>query len=144
SAIVERWFGPGEGSLDLVAYVGADVRFAEAFTLGMEAVRDAVLPLALCLDQLPSRLIARGRHFACRYLPIEDAGILQALLCVLDDVTEQLKRAHEEAEQRELVAAFTALARDRTGFLVFFHEAEAILRELRNADLDAVTRKRLL
>ena len=69
---------------------------------------------------------------------------MRALLCVLDDVTERLKRTEDEAEQRELVAAFMASTRDRTGFLVFFHETEGILRELRRADLDPSKRKQLL
>ena len=74
STIVDRWFGPCEGPADFVTYVRADTRFAEMFSVGMEAVREGVMPLALCLDQLPKRLIAAGRHFECRYLPIEDQG----------------------------------------------------------------------
>jgi ligand-binding sensor domain-containing protein/HPt (histidine-containing phosphotransfer) domain-containing protein/PAS domain-containing protein len=144
STIVDRWFGPCKGRPDLAAYVAADARFADAFMIGMEALRDAVMPLDLCLDQLPKRLVAAGRHFDCRYLPIEDNGTLRALLCVLDDVTEGLKRAEDDAEHRDLVAAFMAFTRDRAGFLVFFSEAEGILRELGRADLDPSKRKRLL
>jgi two-component system chemotaxis sensor kinase CheA len=144
STIVDHWFGVCEGRPDLVAYVGADALFADVFNLGMTGVREAVMPLSLCLDQLPKRLIAAGRHFDCRYLPIEDAGTLRALLCVLDDVTEKLKRNEDEAEQRELVAAFMAFTRDRAGFLVFSHETEGILRDLKGADLDLAKRKRLL
>jgi predicted ATPase/GAF domain-containing protein/HPt (histidine-containing phosphotransfer) domain-containing protein len=144
SAIMYRWFGPSEGRPALVAWIGADARFADAFTLGMEAIRDNVLPLSLCIDQLPTRLVAGGRQFACRYLPVEDHGALRALLCVLDDMTERLKHEHEEAEQRELVATFTAFARDRAGFLVFFQEAQGMFRELERIDVHPVTRKRLL
>ena len=144
STIVDRWFGPRHGRPELVAYVGADARFADVFTLGMEAVREGVMPLALCLDQLPKRLVAAGRHFDCRYLPIDEGGTLRALLCVLDDVTDGLKRAEGEAEHRDLAAAFMAFSRDRAGFLVFFGETERILRELGRADLEPSTRKRLL
>jgi ligand-binding sensor domain-containing protein/HPt (histidine-containing phosphotransfer) domain-containing protein/PAS domain-containing protein len=144
STIVTHWFGPCEGLPDLVAYVGADTRFADAFSVGMMAVRDGLMPIAVCLDQLPKRLVASGRHFDCRYLPIEDAGTLRALLCVLDDVTERLKRTEDEAEQRELVAAFMAFTRDRAGFLVFFQESEGIVRDLSRADLDPAKRMRLL
>lgn len=144
STIVDRWFGPSQGRPLLVEYVGADAQFSEMFTLGMEAVRDGVMPLALCLDQLPTRLVAGGRHFECRYLPIEEAGRLRALLCVLDDVTEGLKRAAAEAEQGDLAAAFMAFSQDRAGFLVFFREAEGLMRELARPELDLSTRKRLL
>lgn len=144
STIVDEWFGPCEGRPDLAAYVGADARFAEVFTLGMEVAREGFMPLEVCLDQLPKRLVAAGRHFDCRYLPIEDAGTLSALLCVLDDVTERLKRVEDETEQRELVAAFMAFTRDRAGFLVFFRETENILRELERTDLEPSKRMRLL
>jgi ligand-binding sensor domain-containing protein/signal transduction histidine kinase len=144
SKIVDHWFGPCKDRPDLVAYVGADSRFADMFTIGMDVVREGVMPLAVCLDQLPKRLVAAGRHFDCRYLPIEDAGALRALLCVLDDVTEGLKRVEDEAEQRELVSAFMAFTRDRAGFLVFLRETEGILRELGRTDLDPSRRKWLL
>jgi ligand-binding sensor domain-containing protein/HPt (histidine-containing phosphotransfer) domain-containing protein len=144
STIVDRWFGPCEGRPQLAAYVGADAHFADVFNIGMMAFRDEVMPVPVCLDQLPKRLVASGRHFDCRYLPIEDAGTLRALLCVLDDVTERLKRTQDEAEQRELVAAFMAFTRDRAGFLVFFHETEGILRDVGRSDLDPSKLKRLL
>jgi ligand-binding sensor domain-containing protein/signal transduction histidine kinase len=144
STIVDSWFGPCAGRPYFVTYVGADAGFADMFTIGMEAVREGVMPLALCLEQLPKRLVAAGKHFDCRYLPIEDTGTLRALLCVLDDVTDGLRRAEDETEHRELVAAFMAFTRDRAGFLVFFSETEGILRDLGRADLDPSTRKRLL
>jgi len=134
SRVFDLWFGSYEGSPQFVEHVGAGRRFAGLFSLGLEALRDNILPRELCLHQLPQRLELGERRFDCRYLPIEDREELKGLLLAIDDVTERLKRAREDAEQRELLAAFTAVMRDRNGFLTFFAESERIL-----ADLDAAT-----
>jgi two-component system chemotaxis sensor kinase CheA len=63
---------------------------------------------------------------------------------VIDDVTERVARAREDAEQRELLAAFTALMRDRTGFMAFFEEAQSMLSQLARGDLEEALEKRLL
>ncbi|MEO8183729.1 MAG: ATP-binding protein, partial [Deltaproteobacteria bacterium] len=52
------------------------------------------------------------------------------LLIVIDDVTESLRRARDEAEQREELALSRGLARDREGLLGFFDEAQSIAEHL--------------
>jgi chemotaxis protein histidine kinase CheA len=65
-------------------------------------------------------------------------------LLVIDDVTEQLRMAQEEAEQSELLAVFQGLARDRAGFLSSFEEADHLVQQIQRGDDDLVTRKRHL
>ena len=72
---------------------------------------------------------SRGNSSAVAY-PIESAGRLLGLLLVIDDVTEKRARAREDAEQRELLAAFKAIMRDRNGFATFFRESERMLESL--------------
>lgn len=143
SSATDLWFGPYEGSPRFVDYVAADRRFSGLFALGLDALRDDLLPRELCLQQLPRRLERGARQFDCRYLPIDEDGKLSGLLLVIDDVTERLARAREETEQRELLAAFGALMRDRNGFLTFCDETERILRQL-GPSRDATEQKRLL
>jgi two-component system chemotaxis sensor kinase CheA len=70
-------------------------------------------------------------------LPIDDGQGLGGLLLVIDDITEQLARTQKDAEQRELLAAFTALMQDRSGFLTFCDECERTLGALsRDGALD--------
>jgi HPt (histidine-containing phosphotransfer) domain-containing protein len=144
SSAVDRWFGPYLGAPRFHDHVQADQRFSQLFELGLDALRDDFLPRVICLEQMPKRLIVGERHFGCRYLPIEEGEQLQALLLVIDDVTERLTRAREDAAQRELLAAFTALMRDRHGFLAFFNDTEQLLERLSAPDTDAATQKRLL
>jgi signal transduction histidine kinase len=130
SSVVDRWFGTHAGQPLFLEYVPADPRFAALFTLGLEALRDDFLPREVCLDQLPKQLVVRDQHFECRYLPIEEGNRLTALLLVIDDVTERRARTRADAEQRELLAAFTALMRDRNGFLSFVEQTQRMLPQL--------------
>jgi two-component system chemotaxis sensor kinase CheA len=130
SSVTDSWFGSYTGNPSFADYVRADARFASLFELGLDALRENLLPRELCLGQLPTRLVQGARQFDCRYLPIDEDGSLSGLLIVIDDVTERLARAREEAERRELLAAFTGLMRDRNGFLTFFEETERLLELL--------------
>ncbi|HVY25639.1 MAG TPA: ATP-binding protein [Polyangiaceae bacterium] len=144
SSVTDAWFGTYVGSPRFVEYVGADRRFTVIFELGLEGLRDGVLPAEIYLEQLPKRLERGAKQFDCRYLPIEERGALKGLLLVIDDVTERLARAREEGEQRELMAAFIALMRDRNGFLTFCDESERILDELSQTATEGLLQKRLL
>lgn len=144
SSMVERWFGTHSGDALFLDYVPADERFASFFRLGLEALRDDILPREVCLDQMPQQLIVRGRHFTCRYLPIEEGDKLTALLLVIDDVTEQRERARVDAEQRELLATFTALMRDRNGFLAFVEQTGPLLDQLSDTTCATVLQKQNL
>ena len=143
SSAVDRWFG-ATPAVPLFEHLASDRRFADLLELGLESLRDDVMPREVSLSQLPDTLRMGNQHFRCRYLPIEEDGEWHALLLVIDDLTEHLKRAREEAEQRELVAACTALIRDRAGFSRFSDEAERMLAELCADDTAAERRKQLL
>jgi signal transduction histidine kinase len=129
SSVVERWFG-ATGKPLFLDYVAADQRFSSLFKLGLSALRDDILPREVCLDQLPQLLVLRDRFFQCRYLPIEQGPQLNALLLVIDDVTERRARERADAEQSELLAAFTALMQDRSGFVAFVQQSERALEQL--------------
>jgi HPt (histidine-containing phosphotransfer) domain-containing protein len=143
SSIADVWFGPYSDRPRFVDHVGAERRFATLFELGLDGLREDVLPRELCLEQMPKRLVRGSRYFDCRYLALEERGQLLGLLLVIDDVTELLTRAREDAEQRELLAAFTGLTRDRNGFFAFFGETERIMAQL-TGPLDSALQKRLL
>jgi two-component system chemotaxis sensor kinase CheA len=140
----DRWFGAYSGRPRFAKHIGAGSDFADAFELGLEAIREDLMPRELCIDQLPSRLVVGQRHFDCRYLPIEVGSELVGLLLVIDDVTERLAREWEDTEQRELLAAFTALTGDRKGFLIFFEECERMFRELSQRGMEPASERRLL
>jgi two-component system chemotaxis sensor kinase CheA len=145
SAIIDRWFGHYPARAPFGEYMkDIDRGFAETFELGYEALKDGVLPEELCLAQLPSRLLHGQREYKVAYLPIGDGGRDSGLLVVINDVTEQLQLAQQDAEQRELLAVFQGFSRDRTGFLAFFDEASELLEQVASGVQDIVTQKRLI
>jgi len=150
SAKVDAWFGSYQGTPRFVDYIAkTDAKFAAFFAVAHESLVDDILPRELCIHQMPSRLHARDRVYQCSYVPISqghDLGVgdVPGLLLVIDDVTEQLRMAQEEAEQSELLAVFQGLARDRSGFLSSFEEAEHLVQQIQRGDGDLVTRKRHL
>jgi HPt (histidine-containing phosphotransfer) domain-containing protein/two-component sensor histidine kinase len=145
SAWIDRWFRPFEEPLPFVQYMKEfDTEFAAHFQLGYEALVEGVLPAEVSLAQLPSRLRSRGRDYHVNYLPVADGDRSDGLLVVVDDVTDQLQRADQDANQRELLAMFQALTRDRPGFLSFLDEANRILEQLSSSTADLATQRRLL
>jgi two-component system, chemotaxis family, sensor kinase CheA len=127
SAVVDRWFGaypPGTRYTDHLRAV--DAAYAASFAIGYDALMDEVLPRELCLEQLPTRIRQDQREYRCAYVPLVKGDVLDGVLVVVSDVTSELLLARREAERRELLAVFESLARDRTGFLAFFDEADEL------------------
>jgi signal transduction histidine kinase/HPt (histidine-containing phosphotransfer) domain-containing protein len=142
SAIVDRWFGAYAPETRFTDYMSRiDPLYAETFALAYEALWEDVLPRALCLEQLPRRLRHGDEHFQCTYFPLGQGG-LEGMLVVIDDITDQLRAAGQEAERKEMLALFEACAKDRIGFLAFVDETNDLLTRVRTADL--ATQKRLV
>jgi len=144
SAIVDRWFGPYQGQVTFWSYLAPhDGNFSELFELGYEALLEDVLPLRLCLDQLPRRMRVGERDLAFSYQAMHDEGTFTGLLIVVNDITQQLVHARQEAEQAEVLAMFRAFSQDRTGFLAFFEEGSRMLESLQDPGASLIVRKRM-
>jgi signal transduction histidine kinase len=134
SAIVDEWFGPPSNVpptfADQVRELAPD--FAAWFELSLEMLRDGVLPVEVCLGQLPRRFEAHGRTFDVSYSPIlDDAEQLERVLVILSDVTQQLARERAERDQREMLTVFQRIVADRTSCEEFLAETSALLDGLR-------------
>ena len=131
SAIVDRWFGaiaPGD-SLGAVIARHSE-RVSAWLELGLESVREGVLPLDLCLHQLPNRLDIGTQTFSLAYSPIANGDTVDRVLVIVSDITEQIVRERAEREQRELVVLFQRITADRSGFEEFVAEASALVASL--------------
>jgi len=151
SAKVDEWFGSYTGTPRFADYITAtDPDFAAFFALAHEALLDDFLPVELCLHQMPARLQSRGRLYQCSYHPIaanhaaDGAARGLGLLLVIEDITDQMRMAQEEAEQSELLAVFQVIARDRGGFLSWFEEADHLVQAIKAEPADLAARKRHL
>lgn len=143
SAIIDRWFGSYGPDARFTDYIAAvDPVYAETFALAYQAVWEDVLPLELCLEQLPRRLRHRDSVFQFTYLPLGNGPRPDGLLLVIDDISEQLRAARQEAERTELLALLEACTKDRPGLFAFVDETNDQLARLGSADV--LIQKRLL
>jgi HAMP domain-containing protein/signal transduction histidine kinase len=153
SAIVTRWLGPSLPDQTFATYLGrCDRAFAEAFQLGWEVLLEGLLPLELCLDQLPKRLRLDERELEFTYHALQEPGspnvtlhgLPQGLLIVVNDITDQVMHARQEVERAELLAMVQGFMTDRSGFLAFFDEVTHLLETYGDSEGDVITRKRVL
>jgi two-component system, chemotaxis family, sensor kinase CheA len=146
SAAVERWLGPSALDTRLWNYLFPnDPLSAQMLELHWQQLVEDVVPIELCLDQLPKRIHTRDRTFDVEYTPIFDDGKLDKLLVVLADVTEHVEALRVEAAQREVLAVFERIVRDRTGFADFLAETHKLVARITgNARPEAEELKRAL
>jgi HPt (histidine-containing phosphotransfer) domain-containing protein len=132
SAIVEKWFGAVPSGQPLWEQLaGHDAVQAEWLELAWSNIGAPMMPLELCLEQLPKRFEAKGRSYDFEYRPSCTAsGELERMVVIISDVTELVARERAEREQRELAAVLGSIAADRSGFMSFFEEASALLKRI--------------
>lgn len=135
SASIDEWFGVPVPGMTFAEYTAIhDAGFARWFELGWESVIDRVLPLEVCLAQLPTLLRQNGRFVKVGYTPIANqASECERLLIVMTDVTHAVQREHAESAQHELLAVFDRGLGDRASVEEFFRESETIVASLERA-----------
>jgi two-component system chemotaxis sensor kinase CheA len=101
--------------------------FATHFHLAWEQLSLGFLPLETCVAQLPARLSTLSKTFTFRYSPFFRDGEFEGLLVIVSDITGELVREREEAEQHELMQSFKRLMLDRSGFEAFMRETSAMI-----------------
>jgi HPt (histidine-containing phosphotransfer) domain-containing protein len=116
---------------------------ADWMRVGLEALRDGMLPAELCLDQLPKRMQVDERHILLEYRPIP-SDQPRALLMVATDITPEVERGRVEEENRETAEIFGRAMHDRDGVIEFLAEASVLVRKLRTSELTLDDEKRLL
>jgi two-component system, chemotaxis family, sensor kinase CheA len=143
SAVLEQWFGKPEPEMLLWSYLARfGPKMAGWLELGWESLRDGVLPLEVCIDQLPQRFAFEGSVYALEYRPILQGGELVQVLVVISDVSAKVVADRVEADQRSMLAMFERIMRDKNGFLDFCEEARELVRRITAASSDPVELKR--
>jgi HPt (histidine-containing phosphotransfer) domain-containing protein len=141
SAIVDRWFGEPAAGATLGALVGGE--YATWLGLGLDAVRDGFMPVELNMAQLPKRFTHGECTFDVEYSPIMRGEVVEQILVIVSDVTQEVIHQRADREQRELVALFQRIAADRPGVEEFFAEANALAASL-ETPTSAVVEKRTI
>ena len=128
SRIVDQWFGSADGSPKFWEYLRRiDSQLGDYFEVGWSAVVDQLLPMDLCLDQLPRVAHNGGRTFEMVYQPIMKADVLDKTIVVITDITVRLERERSEQRQRDTMNIYRRLIADRHAFDEFFDEASSLV-----------------
>jgi len=114
------WFGaPSDrGRVWDYLFVGDD-KLAAQFTLGYGQLVEGILPFELCAYQMPSEF-TRGEHiYALSYRPVMSGEVLERILIIVSDVTEQRLTAKKEREQRDVYSLASLALADPEAFTDF-------------------------
>jgi len=131
SGMVRAWFGevsPGDTFASVVARLSPAT--GEELALSWLQVVDDVLPLAVALDVLPSRIEAVDRTLVMTFRPVGSEGAWTRLLVVVSDVTAALERERTEEARRELAAVMVRMVRDRAGFVALYEDTRETVAAL--------------
>jgi len=132
SRVVEKWFGAPAAGEKLAAWLGkADAAYGEWLELGLEGVRDGLLPQEVALAQLPKALRDKERSYAVSYQLIADPAAPK-ILVIVTDITQRLRNEAAERYQAELLQLFQHIMRDKAGFIEFLAEAEDMIQALKS------------
>lgn len=128
SAVVDRWFGtPPAGATWFDYLATTSPTFADATRFAWGEVKDAILPLALTLEQMPRALAHGGSSYRFEYRPIGAGEEPEHFLVIVTDVTTELEREAAELERNETMALFERVLADRAGVETFIEEATNIV-----------------
>jgi len=131
SAMLVHWLGAPVAEEPIWTYIGRkNPSFASALQFAWESLTEDIMPLELCIEQLPRRLDVDGVPLGVSYEPLMSGDKSTHLMVVMRDISAQLERERLDAEQRELMTAVSHLTADREGFRGFFEEASKLVQLL--------------
>ena len=146
SAAIERWFGPAAEGTDVWTWLFEDDADHEKkmMKLGFRQLVQGIMPMEVALDQLPNQTSRGDRVFEIEYRPTLEQDELSAVLIIVRDVTERLRREQVEAQMREIYRTMGRIARDPNAFRSFIGEASELVDGLSRTVEDRVLLLRTL
>lgn len=135
SAILSTWLGNIDNRTIFDVFDAIDGAFSAQLKLGWNAVVEDFMPVEITLDQLPKQLPFKGKTLGFEYRPIKQNGAIVKMLLVISDLTAEVERVRSENAQKETMAIFERLNRDRNGFLEFMDEGSRILDSIVSGSL---------
>lgn len=133
SAATVAWFGPPWTGTKLWNYLLPEGGVSELhMQFAFEQLADDFLPWETSVDQMPRRIVRDGRTLELDYKPILDHGKLAKVLVVARDASARLRSEELEAASREQQRLVGKLIEDRSAFVQFVQESEALLDTLQS------------
>jgi len=148
SAAVDTLLGPitpGDRFPDVLR--AHDSTLAEWWELAWEGLLDGFMPIELVLTQFPSRLTVGDQHLSLSYKPITQGASedWSRMMIIVSDISQEVERERAEAAQRETMAIFVRLMRDREGVEQFLSESASLVAAICNESArdEAVQKRRI-
>jgi signal transduction histidine kinase len=136
SAMVERWLGkiPGGASLSEILRP-LNPGAAEWLDMGLPDLFAEDMPAEVIVAQLPHHLQVEvdgaRQDLRIDYTPIRgDNERIERVLVLFSDETSAREAARREAEEKENMAVFERIMRDRSGFVAFYDDANKLMASL--------------
>jgi len=145
SAAFESMFGaavPSGRFSDQLASLSPDAQ--TWFDIGWDSIMEGFMPDEVLIEQLPQRLDLGGRHIALRYRVLREDDAFLGMLVVSTDITSEVERELAETSQKEVLALFQRIARDRLAVVEFVADAQRIVRTIDAGTENDATEKRLV
>ncbi len=129
SSVVSTWFGNSDENMTFADYIrSTDSSVADWFEIGMDTLREDMLPTEVAMDQLPKRIVVGTTILELSYKPINnEEEKLEKVLIIISDITSQIEREAAEKQQKQLMDIFGHIMRDKLGFLEFLTEADSMI-----------------
>jgi len=146
SRVIDEWFGAVGAGTKLWDYLaGVDASVGQWFEIGWAAIGEDILPLELCIDQLPKLVQKGGRAYELAYRPILEDERFAKLIVVMTDVTVRIERERAEQAHWEMMSVFRRLLSDRSALNDFFAETTKLVRAITSGEAgdDAELRRQI-
>lgn len=143
SRAVEAWLGPildGVTIWDYIRSFAPDA--ADWVEMTWRSLTDGILPVDLCLAQLPSRFEVGGRSLVMDFKPLTDELMRLRVLVMIRDVTAETERERFERDERETSTLLAQMFHDPTGFAAFCEEAGRDVATIADTATSALTLRR--
>ena len=130
SKAIDTWFGSPKAGVkiwDVFRDAHPNVRIS--LEIGIGQVFENTLPLALTLSQLPRRIEDGRVVYELAYEAVDAAAgtAPTSILVIVSDITARVHAERSEAEQREQMSIFAAVAKDRSGLIDFLRETGKLI-----------------
>ena len=128
SAACTRWFGEIETGQSVWSYFSKrSPELGIHFEMAWDQLKDGILPIELCLMQLPKSFVDDSRTFCVEYMPVhEDGEDPNKVVIVVSDQTAQIERDRVESEQQEFLNVVSQAVEDTEHFRSFVDETTRI------------------
>jgi HPt (histidine-containing phosphotransfer) domain-containing protein/two-component sensor histidine kinase len=145
SAQLERWLGRPHEDETFAAWLSrVDPRAGQFFELGLETLREGVLPTEAALALLPRELERGDQVLTFGYSAVERRERVIGVLVVVTDVTELRAAARAEETQRAVLALVGRLQVDRDATASSVDETRRLVASLTRADAELPALRRAL